>query len=111
MLRKQLLSLLTDNETSLEPPAERWEQGTVDDASNPHPSWGCKDDILQSLKHQPAVMEVHARLARLYPGIQFHHMPSDDMQVRLVNMRWQAGYWSPVCSIHIPGSVSSGVLL
>lgn len=83
-LQQQLLSLLTDDETSTVPPSARWEQRTVDDASNPHPSWGCRDEVLRSLKHQPAVMEVHARLARLYPDVEFHHMPADDMQVSTV---------------------------
>jgi hypothetical protein len=80
-LQPKLLSLLTDNESDPLPPAERWEQCTVDDAANPHRTWGCRDEVLRTFKHHAAVMEFHARLQKLYPDVEFYHMPADDMQV------------------------------
>lgn len=86
-LQQDLLSLLTDNETAPEPTTERWEQRTVDDAANAHPSWGFKSDVLSGLKHEVAVMEVHARLRKLYPDVDIYHMPANDMQVGLYPLR------------------------
>jgi hypothetical protein len=80
-LQKELLSLLTDDEHAPGPPEDRWEGRTVDDASNPKPTWGLRDEILQTLKYQSALAEVHTRLAKLYPTVQFCHMPGEDMQV------------------------------
>ena len=77
-----MLELLSDNELAADPPGALWDKRTVDDASNPKPSWGLRDSELLALKHKWAVVELHSRIQRVYPGIRFFHMPADDMQVR-----------------------------
>jgi hypothetical protein len=100
-LQQQLLRLLTDDEASPVPPSERWEQRTVDDARNPHPSWGCRDYVLGALKHQPAMIEVHTRLKKLYPDLKFYHMPADDMQVRAASALHSIESWYQACCTSI----------
>lgn len=80
-LRQALLEVVSDNEFADAPPRDLWEKRTVDDASNPEPTWGLKDTELLALKHQWPLVELHSRLQLLYPGIQFSHMPADAMQV------------------------------
>eukprot|EP00892_Ulva_mutabilis_P002808 jgi/Ulvmu1/12528/UM090_0015.1 len=79
-LRQALLELLSEDEFASAPPGELWEQRTIDDASNPQPSWGLKDSQLLLLKNKWAAVELHSRLQLVYPNVSFFHMPADAMQ-------------------------------
>ena len=81
--RQGLLEFLTqpDWDHSNGPPAEKWERETADGAGLPK-TWGLKDSVLHDLAtaELPAMQEVHARLANLYPDFTITHMPSDMIQ-------------------------------
>ena len=63
------------------PPPEKWERDTADGAGRAR-TWGLRDGVLQALLLRPPapVLEVHSRLAALYPEYDIAHMPAEHMQ-------------------------------
>lgn len=63
-------------------PSARWERRTTDMAGAA-PTWGVRPHVLQQLAsgQLPAMQEVHARLARLYPECDIAHLPSEAIQL------------------------------
>ena len=52
----------------------------MDDASAPQPTWGLQGHVLDTLKSDKNLAEVHTRMTRLYPDVSFLHMPVRHMQ-------------------------------
>ncbi|KAL4430009.1 hypothetical protein ABPG77_004379 [Micractinium sp. CCAP 211/92] len=63
-------------------PGARWERRTTDMAGGA-PTWGVRQHVLQELAsgQLPAMQEVHARLAKLYPECDIAHLPSEAIQL------------------------------
>ncbi|BDA51114.1 hypothetical protein COCOBI_17-3340 [Coccomyxa sp. Obi] len=63
------------------PPPDKWERETADGAGAAK-TWGLHDDVLAELADAPipAMLEIHSRLARLYPEVDIAHMPAEHMQ-------------------------------
>lgn len=80
-LRRQLLALLCGDAPpgGSAPPRALWDRRTRDAAGLP-PSWGLRQSLLRRLERSPprAVLEVHARLCKLYPEYTIVHMPTLD---------------------------------
>ena len=81
--RLSLLDFMTEPDWDHDsgPPDDKWERETADGADMPK-TWGLKDSVLQELAkgNLPAMQEVHARLAKLYPDYIVSHMPSNIIQ-------------------------------
>ncbi|KOO31450.1 hypothetical protein Ctob_012260, partial [Chrysochromulina tobinii] len=79
-LRAELLGeLLGDASTALlsvTPPSSRWERTTIDGEGLPR-TWGLKPSLLEALERRPpaCVVEVQARLAKLFPEFDIGHLP------------------------------------
>ena len=60
-----------------EPPTALWDRGTVDAVGLP-PSWGLRQSVLRRLESSPprCLLQVHARLCRLFPEFHVCHMPA-----------------------------------
>lgn len=81
--RAQLLDFITaaGHDHSHGPPTDKWEKETCDAAGGSR-TWGLKHSVLQSLASSelPAMLEIHARLSKLYPDYDIAHMPSEILQ-------------------------------
>ena len=81
--REGLLDFMTEPDWDHEsgPPDDKWERETADGPDMPK-TWGLKDSVLQELAKGdlPAMQEVHARLAKIYPEYIISHMPSNTIQ-------------------------------
>ncbi|PNH11163.1 Ankyrin repeat domain-containing protein [Tetrabaena socialis] len=90
--RAELLEAITEPGWSplIGPPPSKWERATRDRA-DAAPTWGLRAACLRRLAASalPAKLEVHARLARLYPGYLIAHMPSDAIQGPAPGVRLQ----------------------
>lgn len=78
--QRALMELLCDgDDATSSPPAARWDQRTLDAPGLP-PSWGFRHELLGALERDPppAVLQIQARLSRLYPEYRIVHMPSHD---------------------------------
>lgn len=70
------------------PPESKWERATADGTGLAR-TWGLTHETLQALSQtlSPAMLEIHSRLALLYPDYSIAHMPADSLQMAHQNGR------------------------